>query len=171
MRGWSLVGAALAVAGLAAACETKVCTLRGCQDQLHATITSGDGSIPPGMHLVEVTADGATLSCTFQVPSGAGTAAAQCPSGLQVLVGQRSDCTDIDTGSARVLECRPIPGSFFEDITVIGQPRVVRVRVIVEGAVVLDRTESPTYEEALPNGPGCDPTCHQASVQWIFAVP
>jgi hypothetical protein len=54
---------------------------------------------------------------------------------------------------------------------VTGKPAQVLVRLSVDGAVVLDRTETPGYLSNEPNGPGCDPTCQQASAQWMFSAP
>lgn len=154
---------------------SKACGLVGCQDQFHATVTSVDGSIPSGTHVLDATADGVTISCTFQVPlavqPGGDTAAPQCPSGLRVFIGQATTCTETATGSSKTLSCVPIPGHFFEDITVGGKPALLRVLLTVEGAVVLDRTETLVYQISQPNGPGCDPTCQQGSAQWMFSAP
>jgi hypothetical protein len=154
---------------------SKACGLVGCQDQVHATVTRADGGIPSGTHVLDATADGVTISCTFQVPlaaqPGGGTVAPQCPSGLRVFIGQATTCTETTTGSSKTLSCVPIPGHFFEDITVVGKPAQLRVRLTVDGAVVLDRTEAPIYQSSQPNGPGCDPTCQQVSVQWMFSAP
>jgi len=172
----SIVGFVLAVGAFLTGCfTTKACTLRGCQDQFHVTVARADGSIPSGTHLVEVTADGTTISCTFQVPlaqqPGGGSAAPQCPQGLGVFIGQASSCTETDSGTTKSQTCVPIAGHFFEDITVIGKPTQVHVRMTVDGAAVLDRTETPVYQLNQPNGPGCDPVCQQASAQWTFSAP
>jgi hypothetical protein len=173
-----LLGLALAALGVAGSCElgtSKACTARGCVDQFRASISSADGNVPQGAHAVEVMADGVRSSCTFQVPldqvPGGGMATPSCPSDLWVLIVQEHDCTESTQGNAKVLTCTPIPGRYTEEITVMGRPESVRVRVTVDGAVVLDRTESPSYEESRPNGPGCDPLCHQASVKWTFGAP
>jgi hypothetical protein len=48
-------------------------------------------------------------------------------------------------------------------------PAQVQVRLTVNGAVVLDRTEAPAYRIKQPNGPDCEPTCRQASAQWTLS--
>jgi hypothetical protein len=171
-----VAGVVLAAGAALAGCFTsKTCGLVGCWDQFHATVASADGSIPSGTHVLDVTADGMTVSCTFQVPlamqSGGGTVAPQCPQGLGVFIGQASTCTETDTGSSKSQTCVPIAGHFFEDITVIGKPTQLHVRLTVDGATLLDRTETPGYQTSEPNGPGCDPVCHQASAQWAFSAP
>ena len=162
-------------AALAGCFASKTCTLRGCQDQFHATVASTDGSIPSGMHVVDVTADGVTISCTFQVPlvqqPGGGTVAPQCPQGLNVFIGQASTCTETDTASSKSLTCVPIAGHFFEDITVTGKPTQLHVRLTVNGVAVLDRSETPGYTQSQPNGPTCNPVCQQADSQWTFSGP
>jgi hypothetical protein len=169
-------GVLLAVGVSLAGCFTsKACTLRGCQDQFHATVAGADGSIPSGTHVLDVTADGITVSCTFQVPlaqqPGGGDVAPQCPQGLGVFIGQASTCTETDTASSKSLTCVPIAGRFFEDITVTGKPAQLHVRLTVNGAAVLDQSEAPRYTSNQPNGPGCDPICQQADAQWTFSGP
>jgi hypothetical protein len=171
-----LTSVVLAAGAAAPGCFTsKACGLVWCRDQFHATVASADGSIPSGTHLLEVTADGVTISCTFQIPLAmqprGGTVAPRCPTGLEVFIGQESTCTETTTGSNKSLSCVPIPGRFFEDITVTGKPAQVLVRLSVDGAVVLDRIETPGYVSSEPNGPGCDPTCQQASAQWMLSAP
>jgi hypothetical protein len=160
--------------GLASGClRSKMCTEIGCQSQVHVTVTSADGSIPAGSHVLDATVDGVTLSCAFQVPlvvlPGGGTVGPECPVGLRVSIGQARTCTETVTGTARSLSCVPIPGQFLEDITIVGNPTQISIRLSVDGAVVLDRTETPSYQSTEPNGPGCDPACQQASAEWMFA--
>jgi hypothetical protein len=83
-------------------------------------------------------------------------------------VGQEQECVEIDTGSAKGLKCTPIAGRFLEGITISGRPAQVRVRITVDDVVVLDRTLEPAYAATQPNGPGCEPICHQASAAWTF---
>jgi len=181
MRVATLVLITVATVLVASACGkdgpfggVKSCTLEGCQDQFHATVRSVDGSMLPGTHVLEVTADGITLTCTYKVPleklpSGQ-TALPQCPAGLSVSIGQDcvSETSQFDGGVS--ITCKPIPNGFFEVITLTGKPAQIHLRLTVEGVVALDKTEAPTYATLQPNGPGCDPICHQASVTWSFAA-
>jgi hypothetical protein len=164
-RWWRAIIVAL-VAAQVGCISTKSCTERGCQDQLDIEIKRADGSVPAGQHVIEVTADSVTTTCTLDVAGS--TAIGSCPSALSVHVGQEQDCVEMKTGSAVSLKCTPIPGRFFEAVTLSGKPAQVRVRITVDGAVVLDRSLQPTYVATQPNGPGCEPTCHQASIAWTF---
>jgi hypothetical protein len=128
-----------------------------------------------GNQQIVITADGATSTCTFTfplatLPSG-GTAEPQCPSGLMVMIGPTTTCTTTSTDAARTQTCTPIAGHFVETITVTGKPAQVQVHQTVDGATVLDQTMSPSYHTTQPNGPGCDPTCHQAAATWTFSIP
>jgi hypothetical protein len=162
-------------AAMAGCFTSKICSLIGCQDQFHATIANTNGSFPSGTQVLDVTADGVTVSCTFQVPPataqpGGSTVAPECPSGLRVFIAQATTCTPTQTGSTTSLGCVPIAGHFFEDVTVSGKPAQLRVRLTVDGAVALDRSETPVYHASQPNGPGCEPICQQASADWTFAA-
>lgn len=147
-----------------------VCTDVGCQDQFSATVTMGATLIPAGTHTVDVVADGAAMSCTFSFPPDASTggAAAQCSSGLTVLVQPATVCTTTRSATAVSQQCQPIDGKFTESIWVPGTPKVVQVQQLVGGTVILDQTVSPTYQTNQPNGPGCGPICHQAGAEWTI---
>jgi hypothetical protein len=135
--------------------DVKYCDLIGCTDHFRATVTSGASGFPMGMHQIDVTADGATLSCTFtfplpKLPTG-GDASPQCSPGLMVMV-------------------QTAPGDTKEVIDLPGNPMQVRVRQLVDGAVVLDMAVTPVYGTDQPNGPGCDPICHEAGADWMIAA-
>jgi hypothetical protein len=154
---WAMVMVVLALAG----CEGKVCTLRGCSDQFSATLTRADGSFPAGAHQIDITADGVTMSCTFNFAGSA--VVATCPSGLDVTVGPATTCTEIRTGNSVSLRCDPIPGQFVEQLSLRGTPRALRVVQSVAGVTLLDQSMAPIYEAAYPNGPECGSPCQQAS--------
>lgn len=171
MRNWILA----VVVALAAGCTTsKTCSLIGCQDQFHAKLTSAAGSIPVGKQVVEVTADGATVSCMFEVVGPMQVKGFEfgspCPQGLSVALFQETTCTEVHTDLATSQQCTPVPDRFYEDVTFTGRPAQLRLRVTVDGAAVVDRTIAPDYKTAQPNGAGCDPVCHQASADWMFSA-
>ena len=151
---------------------SMACSTRGCQDQFTATISIAGSSVSAGMHSVDVTADGTMLSCTFTFPpetlSGGGTVGSQCPIGLTVDVQPTTTCMTVQTDAAKIEHCAPAPGQFTELITVSGAPASVRVQQSVGGTVILDQSATPTYESNQPNGPGCDPICHQAAAAWMI---
>ncbi|MDA1104942.1 MAG: hypothetical protein O2956_15275, partial [Gemmatimonadetes bacterium] len=42
--------------------------------------------------------------------------------------------------------------------------------IIVEGGIATTRDFFPEYHESRPNGPGCEPTCLQATVRVNFPI-
>ena len=147
-----------------------VCTEVGCSDQFHVAMTGADGSIPPGIHVLTVTVDDSPVTCVFQVPLPAGQSLPNCPGLWAVNVSPATTCTETSTSTAKSLTCTPIPGQFFEEFTIMGKPAQVSVTLTVDDTVILSRTETPTYQKTQPNGPQCEPTCQQASVNWTFSA-
>jgi hypothetical protein len=152
---------------------SKACTEIGCVDGFSATVTFGPGAFPMGAHQLDVTADGATLSCAFMVPvpklPGGGDAGPQCAPGVTLVVGPAARCATVQLpGGAVGEQCTPIAGASSESITVAGTPAQVTLRQTVAGAVILDRSVAPSYQVSQPNGPGCDPLCQQAAAQWVL---
>ena len=118
-----------------------------------------------------MTADGVLLSCTFPLPpetvTGGATVSPTCSTGLQVFARPLSDCTTTTTSSS----CTPIDGALQEDITLSGTPTTVRFRQTVDGVVVFNHTETPTYQSSQPNGPGAihfSPA--RSSTEWTFTT-
>jgi hypothetical protein len=140
---------------------TKTCTEIGCFDQFFVRVANEDGSYTPGTHVLEVTADGVLLSCTFPLPpdtvGGGGIASPVCSPGLDVFAGPLANCTTSSNATTVSQTCTPIEGTIQEQITVNGTPATVRLRQTVDGSVVFDRTITPTYKSSRPNGPGCEP--------------
>lgn len=167
------VALALLVFGAPTGCSTKACTTRGCQDQFVATVAGQGGAFPSGMHQIDVTVDGAALSCTFTFPlpsvGGGGTQSPSCTTGLTVDVFPATTCTSHDADGASTLSCDPIPGQFVETITVAGKPVQVTVRQSVDGTNLLDETVTASYQTNQPNGPECPPFCQQAVESWTLA--
>jgi hypothetical protein len=122
------------------------CTLIGCVDQFSATVTVDTNMVPAGMHVLTVTFDGAATSCPFNLPPRTDPVNDPCAAAFSLMVPGTS--TD---------------GKFTEKIVVPGAPTSIEVRQTLDGTVVLDQTISPAYQTNQPNGPGCGPTCHQAS--------
>jgi hypothetical protein len=161
---------ALLMGAAGGACTTKACTDIGCQDGFTATLQRADGSFPSGTHQIDVLADGTSLSCRFAFPletaPGGGTFQPSCPPGLTVTIWPATTCTQTTTGTAVSQTCQPIPGQFVETIAVSGTPTQVHVWQTVDGTSIVDAAASPSYQEARPNGPGCEPICRQATTSW-----
>src|SRR5882672_2109682 len=128
---WTLVAAAsLAACSSGPGAGSGACTEIGCQDQLTATIHDANGGLPAGMHVVEVTADGTTTSCSFTIPT---TAIIDCPTGLRVQVMQKQDCVSMGSGYYKTVTCTPIAGKFDEMVFVTGKPVTVAIKQTVDG--------------------------------------
>jgi hypothetical protein len=155
----------LFVASLAG-CETKVCTLRGCSNQFSATVSRADGSFPNGVHQVDVTVDGVSLSCAFTFAGG--TAPPTCSPDLMLTVAPAERCTETRTGNSVSLRCDPIPGQFVERISLQGTPGELRVVQTVDGVALLDEAMVPAYQAVYPNGPECGGACQQATASWTL---
>jgi hypothetical protein len=171
---FALCGALLGGCGVRLPASSKACTEVGCADGLTAMVTGPDAALPAGLHLLTVTADGTTTTCTFKVPSdtlpGGGTVGPSCPPGLGVSIGQQSVCTEKEEAGGRSLTCTPVAGQSVETISLMGAPAHVHLVQTMGTATVLDVTVTPTYLASQPNGPGCDPTCHEASAMLTFSV-
>jgi hypothetical protein len=149
---------------------SKTCTEIGCQTQFTGVISASSASLPAGTHRIDVTADGVLLSCSFAfpletLPSGA-LVGPRCSPGLMASVGPAQQCTPFTTAEAKGLRCVPIPDQIRETVQIIGTPSVIAIEQSVDGVVILQRSSSPTYVESQPNGPGCEPICHQATSEW-----
>lgn len=154
---------------------TKGCTLRACGDVFGAVVASGPGGFPVGAHQIDVTTDGATLSCAFMFPlptlANGAQQGPQCPFGLTVDIRLATNCTQTEPSRGAIVEsCVPIAGDVIEMIDVSGTPAHVRVRQTTNGVVVLDESVTPVYASNQPNGPGCDPICHQAGADWTLTA-
>jgi hypothetical protein len=143
---------ALGATLIANACS-GVCTNVGCQPGFSAKVHRADGSFPTGTHQVAIVA-------------GGGTSQPTCPSGMTIWVLPVTDCTETNSGSSGTETCTDIPGQFVEWITLTGTPAEVQAQQSVDGAVILDATVAPTYQEVAPNDVECGPICHQALVDW-----
>jgi hypothetical protein len=52
--------------------------------------------------------------------------------------------------------------------TLKGTPASIRFTAERDGVVLGDRTVTPTYDDQMPNGPHCSPTCRVASASILF---
>ncbi len=148
----------------------SICTTIACVDQLVATLHDASGGLPAGKQVLTVTANGATLTCSFTLPRPTQTTAITCPKGLQVLVQQSQSCVTSGTGQYQTQTCTPIAGKNDELVTVVGSPTTLQVVQTANGVTYLDETTTPTYTTSRPNGPSCEPVCSQAAMDWVLAA-
>jgi len=149
---------------------TKACTEVGCNDQFSATIEAPLASLPPGMHRLEVIADGTTLTCTFSVPleppASGGWPDPVCSAGLSLSVGPAVMCTTFETDAIKGQRCDPIPDRVSEHLYFSATPTQVAVTQWAGDTMIFQQTATPTYQVSYPNGPDCGPACRQGSVTW-----
>jgi hypothetical protein len=136
------------------------CTAIGCTDGLAVTVTP-TSAWPAGDYRFTIEADGVTTTCTGSLPLPAcGTAAITCEGGEPdaVMIGE-SGCALAESEHA------------FSDIMFTATPASVAVTVEFGGTQIGAGSWSPEYQTSQPNGPECEPTCTNASVELALTFP
>jgi hypothetical protein len=129
------------------------CTQIGCTDGLQVGLVPSEGW-PAGQYVFSIETDGAMQSCSGNLPL------------LPCENGSSLTCQGPALASIGESGCALAPSAHgFAGISFQGMPKNVVVRIERDGAVIADRTLSPTYVTTQPNGPDCGPTCHSASAQ------
>lgn len=87
---------------------------------------------------------------------------------VRIQTQDQSTHCDIDTSDGLRMSCN---GALFvsdrldeASIVILGVPERVAITVRQSGGVVADELLTPSYEEVMPNGPRCEPTCLQAQI-------
>jgi hypothetical protein len=175
LQALALIGIVAKVGGDGCEPPERACTAIGCEDGVSITLRPREGTFPAGKHTVFIaTAEGGPVKrCTFTPPTDAqvsgGFVAADCTGGVMLSVSPRVTCTTMQSGQAVSQSCTPIPGQFEERIFLRGTP--ARVRIIQSAQeTFVDQELTPTYANARPNGPDCEPLCRQASTEWEFSA-
>ena len=137
---------------------SHACTLVGCQDGLAVNVTVDAAAVAAGTHTLSVTADDATMTCTFAFPPPAPDAGTygmgiHCPTGLVVSLLPVRACSN----------CLPTDGQFTEEILIAGTPSSVHLQQVVGGSTILDQTLAASYKTVAPNGESCGPICHEGT--------
>jgi hypothetical protein len=133
-----------------------VCTEIGCGPALRVHFVRTGW--PAATYHIETTADGNTASCDVVVP-------------LSCTMG--SACTGLAGFAAEVSGCaldpalHSVAGVLFMSST----PASVTLKVSQDGREIGSGSFSPTYTDARPNGPACDPVCHVASTETLSLMP
>lgn len=111
------------------------CTQVGCSDGVGIDLL---GPMDPGVYTFEITADGDTWTCTYELD-----AEFPCDDDSFVWLAELSD-------DGWTLGVRG------------GTPKTVDVRLSLDGDVLVETTLEPVYETFSPNGERCGPTCTSA---------
>jgi hypothetical protein len=162
-----------ALAGPGCMDKTQSCTEVGCIDQATVELRTTTGAWVSGTYELTIDLGGAMASCALAVPdspSATGVVSAACTSRLTLDFAADTQCqagpsTGSGPNSAVSETCTPVPGHFHQTLTVPGTPANVALTLTRDGHSLLDTSVALTYQTAQPNGPACDPTCHQAAAQ------
>jgi hypothetical protein len=126
-----------------------MCTEMACRDGYHVSLTPDEGW-PVGQYTFEIVADGKRQVCTGGIPlADCGTSTLRCTGDDVAAIGELSCGGDVALQA-------------FDSISFNGTPCEARITISRDGAVLVDRTFTPSYRWIDVNGPGCDPRCLQA---------
>ncbi len=153
------------------------CGLVGCVDEAAIDLESPTGAWAPGGYQFALVIDGNTANCAIQIPASPPPAtriAGSCTSEITLTFLAQEQCaaspsdgsadaSSSDPNSAQGETCSPIPGHFHQTLTLVGTPHDVALSLKRDDHSIVDQTVTLSYATTQPNGPGCDPTCHQAS--------
>ena len=153
-HGWALAALLASISGGCASSEQpRVCTDIGCADGLQVAFSPNSGW-QPGQYRFVIDVDGQVTTCEGSLPlrsCDAGPSLQCTPAGDRIGVGE-SGCA------------LPPEQHGFSDLRVGGSPaQSVTVTVSRDGAELVKKTLAPEYKTSQPNGPGCEPVCHNAS--------
>jgi hypothetical protein len=132
---------------------SQSCTEIGCVDGLQLELAPSEGW-PAGHYIFSIEADGAMQTCTGDLPLP------PCQNGSAL------SCQGASLASIGESGCALAPSAHgFANIGFQSMPMHVVVRIERDGMAIADRDLSPTYVTSQPNGPDCEPICHNASAQ------
>jgi len=156
--------ALVVLAGAATACGDDACTTIGCVDEFALTIRHADGR--PPSEAVEVSDDMDDVVCpvvSLDQPY------ASCSETISINLMEELSCTRYGSGGGSDGQTCVSTGRYELLVVVQGKPANVAVTLHDGDTIVAEKTFEPAYKAAQPNGPGCGPTCQQATELW--AVP
>lgn len=149
----------------------RSCTEMGCADQASLSLRPASGEWPAGEYALSVTVDGTERRCAFNVPADLPeprSARSLCEPALPLYIQPETTCTEHRDRDSVSQSCTPIPQRYWASLTLYGTPSAVSVVLERDGTPVLDEALTLRYQAARPNGPGCEPLCHQASANLEF---
>jgi hypothetical protein len=147
MPRWVLGVASFALGNVACELEHS-CTDIGCESGVSVSVTSESGAWRAGEYQLQLTLDDETAACDFALPDD------------QPVAGSAAS---IECGHGVRLELRMLSGGEVGELYlgVRAQPKTLKVELSRDGAMVLDESQTLTYQRQQPNA-GCEPICHRA---------
>jgi hypothetical protein len=165
----------LALTWLSSDCESlgTSCTEIGCGDGLSITLHPTDEAWDAGSYRFEFTVAGETHVCTLEIPQDlpanpSSLVAVPCEPPLDVGLVPQTVCTEQRSRDAVSETCAPVSDHWILQTSLSGTPDSLRVRVSRDSATILDASRTPKYQVTRPNGPDCEPVCHQSQIDLTF---
>lgn len=144
----------------------RACTEMACSDAAVITTKLSAAGAPLGTHSFALEIDGKPQTCTVEFTRETETAHGECSEGASLMFGPAMQGKEETMDGVVGYTEEPIPGEFRWQISIFGQPAKVHVVHTSAERTIVDQTASLTYTENRPNGPGCEPVCKAASVEW-----
>jgi hypothetical protein len=130
------------------------CTQIGCVDGLSVGL---EHEWTAGSYTFEITLDGITTYCQATLPFASCEVEPACPSNSDIMVSL--------SGCALPAENH----SFAEVSTTRFDFSQMKVKILLGSTTISEKTFTPEFRTTQPNGPQCEPTCHQAPREtWAF---
>ncbi|MEZ4229086.1 MAG: hypothetical protein R3B89_07985 [Polyangiaceae bacterium] len=130
--------------------EGQICTEIGCVDGFRVDVKKDQWEA--GEYSFHIEADGNVSDCTGSLPLK------PCESGSSI------SCTGSQGFTIAEVGCAMAPAQqAFGEIHFEGAPKQVTISISRDGSELIKQVFEPVYTESQPNGPGCEPICHQAS--------
>lgn len=158
------------LAGGACSDESHACTEIGCNDSA-GFILHGD-TWENGAYALSIWFDDAVYSCSFTMPDIIDSATGQgvtipvpCTPELDASLDAVVTCTTHDDGSSSSQVCTPVPGHYYLSVQTPVLAESLSVSVTLNGERYFEASQQLTYVSSQPNGPSCEPTCHNATAE------
>jgi hypothetical protein len=166
------LGAAVSAATLfllgAVACsdDAHECTAIGCASGVMFDVLPDEGRWQPGSYALAVTLDDSAYACEFQLPEDLpANMTESIPCGaLTVTLAQRMTCMEVGSGNNVTQRCTPNPDEYDLLLSAYATPADSTLTLSRDGEEILSDARTLEYEQAFPNGEGCEPGCSQARV-------
>ncbi len=130
--------------------DGKICTEIGCVDGFRVDFHKDHWE--PGSYSFHIEADGEVSDCTGNLPLKA------CSSESNLTCTGSKRFIIAEVGCAMAPEQQS-----FNEIHFEGAPKQVTISISHDGSELVKQIFEPEYTDSQPNGPGCEPICHQAS--------
>ena len=137
------------ILGMACAGCGEECTDMGCENPLRITLQPNE-AWPRGVYAFELETEAGKAACDGALPlPPCGQLALTC-TGIPVRISERGcGWAEAEHG--------------FSDIELLSAAELVRLRILRDGELLVDRELRPKYQRESPNGPECGPVCEIAN--------